>query len=396
MLPVLCCLLVLLAGCSGVGDASGNNQAPTPSPETTKAPQITPTPTVDPNVARVREIIKGMSIDEKIGQLIIVEYIGAGYTPELQYMVTKQHVGGYLYQEVNHNFDAPNNTIQAVSQMAEQVNKDAKIPLLSTIDEEGGLVNKLSTFYGAKPSARDMAQSGDPETAFQEGSKMAKEMLQLGIYGNLAPVVDVESGSPPLLASRTFSSDPAAVATYAGRFVDGLQQNGVIATLKHFPGLGSLTTSDDPHETLPTVNRSLDDLQKIDLAPYKELIAKHKPAMIMTTNVVTTALDPELPAELSPKVVDGVLRKQLGYDGVVITDGLYMKGISNRWNIGEASVLAIIAGNDLVEGPFTSDQVASVISAFKEALQTGRLTEQRLDQSLERILLMKLRFNMLH
>lgn len=191
-----------------------------------------------------------------------------------------------------------------------------------------------------------------------------------------------------------FGSTPDTVATYAGAFLNGLQKNEVAACLKHFPGLGAVTS--DPHSGLPVVNRSLSQLESIDLAPYKLLIAKDNPAMIMATDVLMPAIDPSLPAELSPKAINGVLRGQLGYNGVVITDGLYMQGISEQWSLSQAAVLSIVAGDDLVEGPYTPDQVASVIVALKQALQSGQLTIDRINQSVERILLLKVQYGIIH
>ena len=125
------------------------------------------------------------------------------------------------------------------------------------------------------------------------------------------------------------------------------------------------------------------------------MIQNDQPAMIMSTDVLMPAIDPTLPAELSPKAINGILRKQLGYDGVVITDGLYMHGISDRWSLSQAAVLSIIAGNDMIEGPYTPDLVANVVTALKQALQQGTLTMNRVDQSVERILLLKIHFGII-
>ncbi|WP_244422653.1 glycoside hydrolase family 3 protein [Ktedonobacter racemifer] len=346
-------------------------------------------------LSKVKALISGMSLDEKLGQLIIVEYLYSNYaSTELPAMIA-QHVGGYLYQAANHNFDPPFNTIDAAKQVGNLANKDARIPLLIAVDQEGGLVNKIATFFGDAPAAADLTATGDPNKAMEAGRVAAKHLQQLGINTNLAPVVDVQTVTPPLLQSRIFGSDGDTVATYAGAFLNGVQKNNIIGCLKHFPGLGSLTSADDPHDTLPVVSSSMDTLQKYDLAPYKKLIATQKPAMIMSTDVVTTAIDPDMPAELSPKAIDGVLRKQLGYTGVVITDGLYMGGIINHWTLGEAAVLSIIAGNDLIEGPTTASEVAEVVQAFKDAIQNGRLSEQRIDESLQRILLLKMQYGII-
>jgi beta-N-acetylhexosaminidase len=276
---------------------------------------------------------------------------------------------------------------------SQQAMRDARIPLLIATDQEGGLVNRLQTFHGYLPSAQEMAASGDPLVALQQGEQAAQWMLDLGMNADLAPVVDVYTIDPPVLESRMFGRDPQTVATYAGAYLKGLQTNAVAGCLKHFPGLGAITS--DPHAGLPTVNRSMADLEKIDLAPYRTLIQSNHPAMIMSTDVLMPAIDPDLPAELSPKAINGVLRGELGYNGVVVTDGLYMQGISQRWSLSEATVMAIAAGNDLIEGPYTPTQVANVVTALKQAVQQGRISMQRIDQSVQRILLMKMQYGII-
>lgn len=350
---------------------------------------------LEAQLAKVRQIMAGMTLDQKLGQLIIVEYLGNSYTgTDLHEMVANQYVGGFLYQAVNHNFEPPYNVIENVAAFSRQAMQDAKIPLLIGTDQEGGLVNRLYTFHGYLPSAAEMTATGDPKFAYNQGGMAAKWMLQLGINADLAPVVDVHTVDPPVLVTRMFGRDPGTVATYAGAYLNGLQQNKVIGTLKHFPGLGAITS--DPHAGLPTVNRSLSQLESIDLMPYKLMIQQDHPAMIMATDVLMPAIDPNLPAELSPLAINDLLRKQLGYDGVVITDGLYMGGIRERWSLSEASVLSILAGDDLIEGPYSVSQVAAVVAAFKQALQQGRLSMARIDQSVERILLMKVQYGIIH
>jgi beta-N-acetylhexosaminidase len=345
-------------------------------------------------LTRVEQMIQGMTLDQKLGQLMIVEYLGNDYRASgLQEMVKQQFVGGFLYQEVNHNFDPPYNVVANVAALSRQAQADAHIPLLIATDQEGGLVNRLYTFHGDLPSAQEMAASNNPQVAFQQGSQAAKWLRELGINGDLAPVVDVQTVEPPVLVSRMFGNSPQKVETYAGAFLDGLQENAVIGCLKHFSGLGAITS--DPHDDLPVVQRSMADLNKIDLAPYKFLIQQKHPAMIMATDVLMPAIDPSLPAELSPKAIDGVLRGQLHYDGVVITDGLYMGGISAHWNLKQAAVMSIIAGDDLIEGPFTPDQIASVLAALKQAVRDGRLSIARIDLSVQRILLMKMQYGII-
>lgn len=399
---VLCsCIVLLLSSCAGSG-IGGSSSIPSYAAPT--APVQLALPKSDANgitseanlrvdLAKVQQIMQGMSLDQKLGQLLLVEYLGNNYQDSgLQYMIAQQYVGGYMYQESNHNFDTPYNVEANVKAFSQQANADARIPLLIATDQEGGLVNRLYRFHGDLPSAEAMAATGNPQNVLAQGTQAAKWMLALGINADLAPVVDVHTVDPPVLASRMFGRDPKTVATYAGAFLDGLQNNRVIGCLKHFPGLGSITS--DPHAGLPTANRSKADLESIDLAPYKAMIQQNHPAMIMATDVLVPALDPTLPAELSPQTI-GLLRTELGYNGVVITDGLYMGGISQRWSLIDASVLSIIAGDDIVEGPYTPAQVASVVAGLKEAIQQGRLTMQRIDQSVQRILLMKAQYGII-
>ena len=390
--------LALLAGCASPSGAVMPANVPKLARTVTQpTPDPQPTATPDPlqaAKARVVQLMGGMSLDQKLGQLIVVEYLGNDYQASgLKYMVTQQYIGGVLYQYVNNNFNAPDNTIAGLSAFSRQIQQDAQVPLLIGTDQEGGQVNRLQVFHGALPSAAEMAATGNPQYAHDQGAQAAKWMTQLGINSDLAPVVDVHTVDPPILQDRMFGKTPQDVATYAGAYLDGLQQNEVAGCLKHFPGLGAVTS--DPHFGLPTINRSLDDLKKIDLAPYQIMINKNHPAMIMTTDVVMPAIDSTLPAELSPKAVGGILRGYLGYDGVVITDGLYMHGISERWSLSQAAVLAIAAGNDLVEGPYTVSQVASVLAALKGAVSSGQISEARVDQSVARILLMKIEYGML-
>jgi beta-N-acetylhexosaminidase len=388
---LFCCMVLFMTGCSGssitqLPPGVGNHSA-SPKTGANGSPG-------EAQLRKVQSIMQGMSLDQKLGQLILVEYLGHDYQASgLQQMVSQQYVGGFIYQQSNSNFNVPDDQIDAVNAFSVQAQKDARIPLLITTDQEGGLVNRLATFHGDLPSAQDMANSGNPQMAYDQGTQAAKWMLQLGMNADLAPVVDVQTVSPPVLESRMFGSDPQTVITYAGAYLKGLQQNNVIGTLKHFPGLGAITS--DPHDGLPEVDRSMADLNKIDLAPYKTMIPQDQPAMIMATDVLMPAIDPKLPAELSPKAINGVLRGQLGYNGVVISDALYMGGITAQWTLSQAVVLAIIAGDDLVEGPYTPDQVAGVVTALKQAISSGQLSTSRIDQSVQRILLMKMKYGLI-
>lgn len=393
-------IVLFCSGCSNVTNSllstsSAASSNTTSSPAPAKAPETKTEAKLRADLAKVHQIMQGMTLDEELGQMLLVEYMGSDYTnTALPMMITEGHIGGYLYQPVNGNFDAPADTIAGAANVASQAQHDAKIPLLTAIDQEGGYVNKLATFFGDAPSANDLVATGDSNAAYKQATQYAQELKQTAINTDLAPVVDV-GPSTNLLLTRQFSNDPQMVTTYAGKFLDGLEQNGIIGTLKHFPGLGSIPSGQDPHVVIPHDTQSMAQVEARDFVPYKQLIQNNNPAMIMTTDVYLDAVDPNNPAELSAKVVTGILRQELHYNGVIITDGIYMVERAGYMDSVSASIQAIIAGNDIVEGPYTLDTVNAIIAGLKQAIQNGQLNRTQVDQSVQRILLMKVQYGII-
>ncbi len=329
-----------------------------------------------------------MSLDEKLGQMFMVETFSQGYGGEIAYMVEQQHAGAVIiYQK---NMVSP----QQLKGMIAGVQAHAGIPLFIAMDEEGGNVDRLGYlhFDPPLPSARWLGSTGNPQNAYDAGSRAAAELKALGINVDLAPVADVRSIPNPVIGPRIYGTDPGTVDAYAGAFLDGVQQNGVIGTLKHWPGIGSIAL--DPHKTLPRDTRSLSQLENSDFAAFRGLFDK-QPGMIMVTHVLVDAIDPSMPSSLSPKVVQGTLRGELGYQGVVVTDNLYMEGISARYSLGEAAVLAVLAGDDLMEGPWDPSSMRGVLGALTNAVQSGRISMDRIDQSVRRILTLKAKYGIL-
>jgi beta-N-acetylhexosaminidase len=277
--------------------------------------------------------------------------------------------------------------------MISKAQSHAQIPLFMSIDQEGGGVDRLQSIYGFHPSARQIAYQGSTAYAQQQGALTGNQMKELGLNLNFAPDVDVQLVEGRDLGSRNFGNDPQTVTTYAGAFLSGLQSTGVVGCLKHFPGLGGAV--DDAHLTTPLITRSRDQIEAVELAPYRALIATGQVQCVMATNLLMPALDPDLPAELSPKIIDGALRHDLGYDGVVVTDALYMADLSARYGVPETGVLAILAGCDVLEGPSNSASIGAIITAIKNALASGRLTQARIDLSVRRVLVLKMRMGLI-
>jgi len=219
-------------------------------------------------------------------------------------------------------------------------------------------------------------------------------MASLGLNMDLAPDVDVQLVDGPDQSSRTFGTTPQQVTKMASAFLDGLQSTGVVGAVKHFPGLGAATT--DAHLSLPVINRSRSQIEQVELAPYRDLInSGDPPAMVMSTDLLMPAIDPTLPAEISPPTITGLLRDELHYDGVVVTDALYMDGISKNFNQYQAGVMALKAGCDMLLGPSDVYSAQAMVDAIKGAIQNGTLTEARINQSVHRILLLKAEHGML-
>jgi beta-N-acetylhexosaminidase len=333
-----------------------------------------------------------MPLDVELGQLIMVEYSATSYSSDLDMMVNKLHAGGVIMYEFQMNtFSQTRNDIA-------QMQKRATFPLLISTDEEGGpYVHRLQNIYGPRMSATDIYNSGNLNVATQQGHKVAHDLLSLGINENLAPDVDVNLVNGYDMITRTFGSDPASVIKFAGAYMQAMQSDGVVACIKHFPGLGDALT--DAHAGLPVVNRTRQQIYSVELAPYKAFIqAQNKldyPGMIMPTDVLMPAIDPVYPAELSHIFMTDILRKEFGYDGVVLTDALYMKGITDKWDMPTAAVMALNAGNDMLLGPTGAYQMIATINALKAALQHGTLSKARIDEAATRILALKMEYHLM-
>jgi beta-N-acetylhexosaminidase len=331
--------------------------------------------------------VSDMTLDEELGQLFIGTFSGTDYNANNVAMVEQQHVGGILLYTAN--MASENQTQQLIV----TAQAHAQIPLLVTTDEEGGFVDRLQQFYGFRPSATMIGDTHSPSYARQQGYQTGKDMTALGFNTDFAPDVDVQLVAGPDQINRTFGTTPDQVTSLAGAYLSGMQSAGIITSLKHYPGLGDATNN--PHFALPVINRTQADIESVELAPYRQLISTGQVQMIMATDLLMPAFDPNMPAELSPILINGVLRQELGYNGVVVTDALYMQGIAERYSMPEAAVLAIVAGDDLLLGEFSADEIGAMISALRAAVQSGVLTKARIDQSVERILILKMRMGIL-
>lgn len=373
---LLLALTALLAACSGPFGAA---PTPTPTPSPTPRP-----PTADELAARR---VAAMSLDEKLAQMIIIQFTEKTYTADQAKLVRPFHPGGVIL------YGYSMGTADQVKALLDAGQKDSPIPMFTLLDLEGGYVDRLAQYLGPRMSAPQMAASGDPSVAQREGAKTGKDLMSFGFNTDLAPDVDVAIVNGPDQYGRSFGKTPDPVITYGGAWLQGLQSQGVIGCAKHFPGLGASTI--DAHKGLPVINRTKEQIEATELAPYRALIEKGQLEMIMSTDLLMPAFDPKMPAELSKPIITGILRDELHFDGVVTTDALYMAGVSNTYSFSQASVLAIEAGNDMVMAPWTPGMITGIINGLKAALAKGDLTQQQIDTSVRRILSLKIRYHLL-
>lgn len=379
-------------------------QAPTAVSTATQAAttQPTATATVVPNEAqRIDAYISHLSLTQQIGQMLMLAVYSNGYTSSFDQPLQQWDIANVIIFPNDNGGPLKPTTRAAMQQMIHALQAHANSPLLVATDEEGGGVDRLAPYFGASPSPGALAATGDPQQAYNQAAIDAGRLHQLGINTDFAPLADVYQGGA-LDPSRTFGTTVDQVTTYAGAFLDGLQQHGIMGTLKHWPGLGA--TNANPDNALPTLNHTPAQLNAIDFASFRNLLPR-QPGMIMATHIIVPAYDGTYPASLSPIMIDQQLRGQLGYQGVVVTDAMdansiiqfmQQQGYSDpAQGIAEASVLAILAGNDIVECPIEPDRLAATVAAVTQAVQSGRISQARLHASLRRIIALKVRMGLI-
>ena len=358
------------------------HSSPSPLPEERGAVATAP-PTPD---EQVEAILANMTTAEKIGQIMMVGLYSTAMDDEARYLLDEMKVGGIIL------FDRNMKTAEQTAALTQDLQNYAqgqggqKLPLLIAVDEEGGRVARGREFIDPPPSQQSVGETGSPEAAASIAGDIAARLRPLGFNVNFAPVADVDGKS-----SRSFGADAGKVADFIAAAAQGYEEAGFLYTLKHFPGLGKSEV--DPHLEVSKVTASLEELKGDDILPFARVIESKAPDsfLVMVSHLIYTGLDPENSATLSGAVMTDLLRRDLGYQGIIITDDMAMGAVANHESFDRLGVKAFLAGADIILICHEMEHKQAIHQSLTEAVARGEISEERLNESVRRVL--KTKFN---
>ena len=381
-----------MTGCNIIKKANNQNannsitkQEPTKG-NGTKDLEVKPEPKpIDP----LLEQIGKMSLDEKIGQMIVVGLEGYDLNDNTRSLIQKSKVGGFIL--FANNVQNTNQLLNLLNSLKGE-NLKNKVPLFLSVDEEGGRVTRMPKEFKKIPTNKTIGKINDETLSNQIGSTIAYEIGSFGFNMDFAPVLDVNSNpNNPVIGDRSFGSNTNVVSHLGIQTMKGIQSGNIIPVVKHFPGHGD--TSVDSHLGLPSVNNTLTRLRQFELIPFAEAI-KNNAEVVMIAHILLAKIDSKNPSSMSKIIITDILRKDLNFNGVVITDDMTMGAIVKNYNISEAAVKSVQAGTDIVLVCHGYDNEASVINALKNAVAKGEISKERIDQSVYRILILKKKYKL--
>ena len=374
-------LLSVFAFTTACGKTAPIQPPPTPTPEAvTPTPTPEPTPTPDP----VAEALADLTTEQKVGQLLVAGILGTDPGEDGAQAVRDYQVGGVIL--FGRNVESADQ-LAGLTNALKELNGD-HVPLFLCVDEEGGRVSRMPGEVTDLPSAYTYGEIYDADLFSSVGEVLAAECTTFGFNMDFAPVMDVWAHPDnTVIGDRSYSSDPSRAANAAAWVAGGMGRAGVIPVGKHFPGHGDTAT--DSHVELPVVDKSKEEWLTSDAVPFWMAADSGVPA-IMVGHILMPQIDPDRPASLSYPLVTEILRGELGFgERVVCTDDLTMAAISDTYGMGEAAVLAVEAGCDLLLVCHGADNLTEARDALLEAVESGRISQERLDQSVYRILSLK-------
>ena len=330
---------------------------------------------------KVDKTVESMSQTEKLGQMVMIGIQGTKVDDDSLYMLHQFHMGGVIL--FDRNMESPEQVKQLTSDLQAQSNE--KVPLFIGIDEEGGDVVRMAEKLTPPPSQKEIGATGDIEQAKTWAIKTAKSLKDMGINVNFAPVADVGSND-----KRSYSTDTNTVIDFVRAATKGYQQENIIYSLKHFPGIGKGRV--DSHVDSSSIDVAKEVLMTEDIIPFKTIIDENDPNdyFILVSHLKYPALDEEYPASLSSKIMTDLLRNELGYKGIIITDDMEMGAVANHNDFRSIGVKAVKAGADIVLVCHEYEHQQEVYLGLLDAVNSGEISQERIDGSVKRIIKVKL------
>ena len=383
----LVCLVSLLALCILAGCAAkapDNNQGI--DPPIPQQPSTEPAPIEKDPIA---EQVKGMSLEEKIGQMLIAGVDGYEINDNEVKLIREYHIGGFIL--FARNINKPEQLLKLTNSLKAE-NAANRAPLLISVDEEGGRISRLPKDVTNLPRNKTIGKINNKDFSYEVGLRLAEKVQAFGFNMDFAPVLDINSNPKnPVIGDRSFGTDAQLVSELGVQTMKGIKAGGVIPVVKHFPGHGD--TAVDSHIGLPTVNNDLERLESFELIPFRDAI-NHDADCIMVAHIRLPKLDEENPASLSRTIITDVLRGKLQYKGVIITDDMNMGAIMETYDLAAAVLKAVDAGNDIILVAHKYENALYAFHTIQKAVLDGVLSEKRIDESVYRILALKSKYNL--
>jgi beta-N-acetylhexosaminidase len=363
-------------------DDNQNNDIPSP---VQPAPSPSPSPAPKPiEKDPITEQIKEMTLDEKIGQMIIAGIDGYEMNENEKGLIQNYHIGGFIL--FGRNIESPEQ-LRELNNTIKSANSESRIPLILSVDEEGGRISRIPKAIKNLPTNKVIGKINNEEFSYEIGLLLAEKVKAFGFNMNFAPVLDINSNPKnPVIGDRAFGSKPEVVRDLGVQTMMGIKSAGVVPVVKHFPGHGD--TSVDSHVGLPSVDHDLERLNSFELIPFEKAI-NIGAECVMVAHILLPKIDADNPASLSSAVITNILRKQLNFGGVVITDDMTMGAITKNYDLASAAVQAVKAGNDIILVAHKYENVLFTFHTLNKAVLDGIIEEERIDQSVYRILKLK-------
>ncbi|MEI4771319.1 beta-N-acetylhexosaminidase [Psychrobacillus sp. FJAT-51614] len=332
--------------------------------------------------------MKEMSLEEKVGQMIFAGIEGTSLSKESKLLISNDKVGGIIL--FKDNLEDVHQSVSLLNEMKEESAKN-KFPLFLGVDQEGGRVSRLPELIQL-PTNQEIGKINDSSLSYNIGNLLGKELNSFGFNLDFAPVLDINSNAKnPVIGDRSFGSTANIVSNLGIQTMKGIKNQHVIPVVKHFPGHGD--TAVDSHKELPIIQKRLEDLQALELIPFKDAI-DNGADVVMVGHILLPKIDPTFPSSMSYELITNILRNKLQFEGVVITDDMTMGAILDNYKIGEAAVEAVKAGNDIVLIAHDYVNIKEAIESILLAVNEGQISEERINASVERILLLKEKYKL--